>query len=129
MTKDYTQYGIENYILKITGVFKYDKKFYNKAISSGYNELVFTEELVKFSKDYFYPEFRKQFFSNEPTNHKILKREKTENSIVHLFEYKYKSTTDISKELQLKIMDSRLDLFEDGFGLFTLNLKVLKYIV
>jgi hypothetical protein len=124
MTKDYTQFAIENYILKITGVFKYDKKFYNKAIESGYSELIFTEELVKFSKDYFYPEFRKQFFSNEPTNHKILKREKTENSIVELFEYKYKSTTDISKELQLKIKDSRLDLFEDGFGLFTLNLKI-----
>jgi hypothetical protein len=36
MTKDYTQFGIENYLLKITGVFKYDKEFCKKAIASGY---------------------------------------------------------------------------------------------
>ncbi len=36
MTQDYTKYSIENYILKITGVFNYNKEFYEKAINSNY---------------------------------------------------------------------------------------------
>ena len=33
MTKDYTQFGIENYILKITGVFNYYSLFFYKALN------------------------------------------------------------------------------------------------
>ncbi len=124
MTKDYTQFGIENYILKITGVFNYDKEFLTKIAKSGYEELKFSDDFEKFSKDFFYPDLRNQFFNNSINRHTILVRENLENSIVDLFQYKYKSTTEKSKELQLKIVDSRLDLFDDGFGLFTLNLKV-----
>ena len=32
-------YSIDNYILKIVGVFKYDKKFIEKAIKSNYSEI------------------------------------------------------------------------------------------
>ena len=32
MNQDYTQFAIENYILKITGVFNYDKEFLKKLI-------------------------------------------------------------------------------------------------
>ena len=63
MNQDYTQYTIDKYILKITGVFNYDKAFNKKALQSDFEELQFSEETLKFSKDYFYPEFRKQFFS------------------------------------------------------------------
>jgi len=39
MNQDYTQYSIENYILKITGVFNYDKELFEKATKSNYKEL------------------------------------------------------------------------------------------
>jgi hypothetical protein len=124
MSKDYSQFGIENYILKITGVFNYDKEFLKKAAKSNYEELKFLDDFEKFSKDFFYPDLRNQFFNNNKKRHTILVRENQENSIVDLFQYKFKSTSEKSKELQIKIVDSRLDLFDEGFGLFTLNLKV-----
>lgn len=124
MNKDYTQFRIDNYILKITGIFNYDKEFIKKAVKSNYKELEFSDDFEKFSKDFFYPDIRNQFFNNDKKRHNILIREDSANSIVDLFQYKYKSTSEKSKELQLKIVDSRLDLFDEGFGLFTLNLKV-----
>jgi hypothetical protein len=124
MTKDYTEFAIENYILKITGVFNYNKEFLKKAAKSNYKDLQFSEDFEKFSKDFFYPDLRNQFFNNNKERHTILVRENSENSIVDLFQYKYLSTSEKSKEIQLKIVDSRLDLFDEGFGLFTLNLKV-----
>jgi hypothetical protein len=124
MTKDYTEFAIENYILKITGVFNYNKEFLKKAAKSNYKDLQFSEDFEKFSKDFFYPDLRNQFFNNNKERHTILVRENSENSIVDLFQYKYLSTSEKSKEIQLKIVDSRLDLFYEGFGLFTLNLKV-----
>jgi hypothetical protein len=124
MTKDYTEYVIENYILKITGVFNYDKEFLKKAAKSNYEDLKFSDDFEKFSKDFFYPDLRNQFFNNDKKRHTILVRENSENSIVDLFQYKYLSKSEKSKEIQLKIVDSRLDLFDEGFGLFTLNLKV-----
>ena len=124
MNKDYTQFRIENYILKITGIFNYDKEFIKKAVKSNYKELEFSNDFEKFSKDFFYPDIRNQFFNNDKKRHTILVRENPENSIIDLFQYKYKSTSEKSKELQLKILESRIDLFDEGFGLFTLNLKV-----
>ena len=123
MTKDYTQFGIENYILKITGVFNYDKEFLKKAAKSNYEELQFSEDSEKFSKDFFYPDLRNEFFNNNKKRHSILVRNNPENSIIDLFQYQYDGKTK-SKEIQLKIVDSRLDLFDDGFGLFTLNLRI-----
>ena len=124
MNKDYTQFRIDNYILKITGIFNYDKEFIKKAVKSNYKELEFSDDFEKFSKDFFYPDIRNQFFNNDKKRHNILIREDSANSIVDLFQYKYKSTSEKSKEIQLKIVDSRLDLFDEGFALFTLNLKV-----
>ncbi len=123
MTTDYTQFGIENYILKITGVFNYDTEFLKKAAKSNYEELQFLEDFEKFSKDFFYPDLRNQFFNNNKKRHTILVRNNPENSIIDLFQYQYDGKTK-SKEIQLKIVDSRLDLFDDGFGLFTLNLRI-----
>ena len=123
MTIDYTQFGIENYILKITGVFNYDKEFLKKAAKSNYEELQFSEDSEKFSKDFFYPDLRNEFFNNNKKRHSILVRNNPENSIIDLFQYQYDGKTK-SKEIQLKIVDSRLDLFDDGFGLFTLNLRI-----
>ena len=123
MTKDYTQFGIENYILKITGVFNYDKEFLKKAAKSNYEELQFSEDSEKFSKDFFYPDLRNEFFNNNKKRHSILVRNNPENSIIDLFQYQYDGKTK-SKEIQLKIVDSRCDLFDDGFGLFTLNLRI-----
>ena len=123
MNQDYTQYSIENYILKITGVFNYNKDFLIKATQSDYQELQFSEDSEKFSKDFFYPDLRNQFFNNNKKRHSILVRNNPENSIIDLFQYQYDGKTK-SKEIQLKIVDSRLDLFDEGFGLFTLNLKV-----
>jgi hypothetical protein len=124
MSQDYTQYTIDNYILKITGVFNYDKDFYEKAINSNYKELEFSEDTLKFTKDYFYPEFRKQFFSNDKLRHKILVKDYTEALKVDLFEYKFNSKTEINKETSLVILDSRLDLFDEGFAMFTINIKI-----
>ena len=56
MNQDYTQYSIDNYILKIVGVFKYDKKFIEKALKSNYSEIKYNEELLGYYKDYFYLE-------------------------------------------------------------------------
>ena len=123
MNQDYTQYSIENYILKITGVFNYNKDFLIKATQSDYQELHFSEDSEKFSKDFFYPDLRNQFFNNNKKRHSILVRNNPENSIIELFQYQYNGKTK-SKEIQLKIVDSRLDLFDDGFGLFTLNLRI-----
>ena len=123
MIKDYTHFKIENYILKITGVFNIDKEFLKKANKSGYQELKFSEDFEKFSKDFFYPDLRNQFFNNNANRHSILVRENLESSIVNLFKYQYDGKTK-SKEVELKIIDSRLDLFDEGFGMFTLNLKV-----
>ena len=123
MNQDYTQYSIENYILKITGVFNYNKDFLIKATQSDYQELQFSEDSEKFSKDFFYPDLRNQFFNNNKKRHSILVRNNPENSIIDLFQYQYDGKTK-SKEIQLKIVDSRLDLFDDGFGLFTLNLRI-----
>ena len=123
MSQDYTQYTIDNYILKITGVFNYDKDFQKKAYEATYEELQFSEDSEKFSKDFFYPDLRNQFFNNNKKRHSILVKKNTENSIVDLFTYQFDGKTK-SKEVQLKIIDSRLDLFEEGFGLFTLNIKI-----
>ena len=116
MNKDYTQFGIENYILKITGVFNYDKDFLKKAKNSDYIDLKYINEDINYFKDYFYPDFRKQFFSNDPLRHEILIRKNAVNPIVDLCKG--------DKKVQLKITESRLDLFDEGFGLFTLNLKI-----
>jgi hypothetical protein len=116
MTTDYTQFKVNNYVLKITGVFNHDSEFLKKALISGYKNLEYTQRQLDFNKDYFYPDFRKQFFSNDRKRHPILVNENAENSIVKL------SKKD--KKLELKILDSRLDLFEDGFALFTINLKI-----
>ena len=72
MTKDYTQFAIENYILKITGVYNYDKEFLKKAAKSNYEELKFSDDFEKFSKDFFYPDLRNQFFNNDKKRHTIL---------------------------------------------------------
>ena len=121
MTKDYTQFGIENYILKITGVFNYDKDFLKKAKNSDYIDLKYINEDLNYFKDYFYPDFRKHFFSNDPLRHKILIRKNAVNPIVDLCKG--------DKKVQLKITESRLDLFDEGFGLFTLNLEIQSEIV
>ena len=121
MTQDYTQYSIENYILKITGVFNYDKEFYGKAINSNYKELEFDETSLGYYKDYFYPDFRKQFYSNDKLRHKILFLSNAVSPIVDLCKG--------DKKVQLKIAESRLDLFDEGFGLFTLNLEIQSEIV
>ena len=57
MSQDYTQYTIDNYILKITGVFNYDKDFQKKAYEATYEELQFSEDSEKFSKDFFFFDF------------------------------------------------------------------------
>jgi hypothetical protein len=118
----YSQFEIKDYILKITGVFNYDKKLLKKAESSGYKKIEFSEKELSFNKDYFYPDLRKQFFSDDKKRHPIVVKEIFENSIVDLFSKTH--TGDISKQIQLKITDSRLDLFDNGFGMFTLNLKI-----
>lgn len=122
MNQDYTQFGIENYILKITGVFNYDNEFLKKATQSNYQEFQFPADFEKFSKDYFYPDLRNQFFTNDKKRHVILVRENAESSIVDLFSKNYDGSK--SKQVKLKIIESRLDLFDDGFGLFTLNIKI-----
>ena len=124
MNQDYTRYTIDKYILKITGVFNYDKAFNIKALQSDFEELQFSEETLKFSKDYFYPEFRKQFFSSDKARHKILIKNHHDALKVNLFEFKRNSETEIAKDIALCIKDSRLDLFEDGFGMFTLNIQI-----
>lgn len=116
MTKDYTQFAIKNYILKITGIFNYDKGFLKKAKNSDYIDLKYEKEGVNYFKDYFYPDFRKQFFSNDPSKHEILVRKNAVNSIVDLCKG--------DKKVKLKITESRIDLFDEGFGLFTLNLEI-----
>ena len=122
INQDYTQFGIENYILKITGVFNYDNEFLKKATQSNYQEFQFPADFEKFSKDYFYPHLRNQFFNNDKKRHVILVRENAESSIVDLFSKNYDGSK--SKQVKLKITESRVDLFDDGFGLFALNIKI-----
>jgi hypothetical protein len=121
MTQDYTQYSIENYILKITGVFNYDKEFSKKAKNSSYENLKYRKDDLIYYKDYFYPDFRKQFYSNDISRHEILILKYGVNPIIDLCKG--------DKKVQLKIAETRLDLFDEGFGLFTLNLEIQSEIV
>jgi len=123
MKNDYTQFKIENYILKITGIFGYDKSFQSKSLNFNYKEVRFSDDEIRFNKDYFYPEFRNQFFVNNNKRHSILTKENFECSIVDLFIMNYDGISK-SKNISFTITESRLDLFDDGFGLFTLNLKI-----
>jgi hypothetical protein len=116
MDIDYNQFKISNYIIKITGIFNYDDRFSKKALQLNHSNLVFSEDEEKFNKDYFYPDLRKNFFSNHKERHTILVNDNVDNSTVSL----YKN----DKRQVLKILSSRFDLFEEGFGLFTINLKI-----
>ena len=116
MIQDYTSYKIENYILKITGVFNYDKNFIAKSSKHSYNDLIYSKDELSGYKDYFYPDYRKQFFSNDKNRHKILVKDDFVNSTLVLTKY--------NKESTISIEESRLDLFEDGFGLFTLKINI-----
>ena len=124
MNQDYTQYGIENYILKISGVFNYTSTFYATALKNSYEPLVFSESNVNFCKDFFYPNLRKEFFSNNNDRHPILIRKGTANTPVNLFQYAYNSTTEKAKSIDIIVAESRLDLFENGFGMFSLSLRL-----
>ena len=126
MKADYTHYAIENYILKISGVFNYNKSFKATAIQNKYEELKFSESNVNFCKDFFYPNLRKEFFSNHEDRHPILIRKGSENAPVNLFQYVFNSKTDKAKSININIIESRLDLFDNGFGLFTLSLRLDK---
>lgn len=118
MNQDYTQYSIDNYILKIVGVFNYENNFLNKSLKYGYRELVYTADEIKDYKDFFYPDFRKNFFSNNKERHKILIKSNFENSLLTIGNAKKQST--------ISIIESRLDLMDDGFGLFTIDIKIAK---
>ena len=58
-----TTITVSNYILKITGVFNFNSAFEKKAIQSGYQFLEYTANEVNTYKDFYYPDFRKHFFS------------------------------------------------------------------
>lgn len=124
MRHDYTQFTIENYILKITGVFNYTPSFYATALKNSYEPLLFSESNVNFCKDFFYPNLRKEFFSNHADRHPILIRKGTANSTVNLFQYAHNSTTEKVKNIDIIVAESRLDLFENGFGMFSLSLRL-----
>jgi hypothetical protein len=124
MEKTYTQFIVKDYILKITGIFNYDKKFLKKAVQSGYENLEFTSAELNFNKDYFYPDLRKQFFSNDKERHPILIKHFDGTDDIELYA-KNHDGTQITKRINFGIKDIRLDLFDDCFGLFTINLKIL----
>ena len=109
---------VSNYILKITGVFNYTSAFEKKALQSGYQFLEYTADEVSAFKDFFYPDFRKHFFSNHKSRHQILLKSDFDNMLLSL-------GTD-RKSTAISIAESRLDLFEDGFGLFTIDIKIEK---
>ena len=123
ISQDYTQYSIDNYILKIVGVFKYDKKFIEKALKSKYSELKYNDELLGYYKDYFYPDFRKQFCSNDEKRHHILSKQFNDNNPIELFLLNREK--EVTKKSSITIVESRLDLMDDGFGLFTLDIKLV----
>lgn len=113
-----TTIPVSNYILKITGVFNYTSAFEKKAIQSGYQFLEYTEDEVSAFKDFFYPDFRKQFFSNDKKRHQILFKSSFEHSLLSL--------GNEVKSMAISIAESKLDLFEDGFGLFTIDIRIEK---
>lgn len=123
MNQDYTQYSIDNYILKIVGVFKYDKKFIEKALKSNYSEIEYNDELLGYYKDYFYPDYRKQFCSNDEKRHHILSKQFIDTDSIDLF--LLNRDKEVSKKSSITLVESRLDLMDDGFGLFTLDIKLV----
>ena len=122
MNHDYTQYLIDNYILKIVGVFKYEKNFIENALKSNYSELKYNDELLGYYKDYFYPDFRKQFCSNDEKRHHILSKQFNDNNPIELFLLNREK--EVTKKSSIVLVESRLDLMDDSFGLFTLDLKL-----
>ena len=122
MNHDYTQYLIDNYILKIVGVFKYEKNFIENALKSNYSELKYNDELLGYYKDYFYPDFRKQFCSNDEKRHHILSKQFNDNNPIDLFLLNREK--EVTKKSSIVLVESRLDLMDDSFGLFTLDLKL-----
>jgi hypothetical protein len=126
MNLNYKDLSISNYIIKVTGVFNYNSAFKSKALDSGYQNLLFTEEQTRFFKDYFYPDLRHQFFSNDDKRHEILHKDFASNSCLELFLNRNENGVLVkSKQASISVQDSRIDLFEDGFGLFTLNIKLI----
>jgi hypothetical protein len=113
-----TAIPVSNYILKITGVFNYTSAFEKNAIQSGYHFLEYTANEVNTYKDFFYPDFRKHFFSNHKSRHQILLKSDFENTLLSLGTER--------KSIGISIAEARLDLFDDGFGLFTIDIKIEK---
>jgi len=113
-------YIVNKYILKIVGVFHFNKEFYNNAINNGYQNLINDDFEKNYYKDTYYPDVRKVMFLNETNQHKVIKKIFQAEDIVLKHEF------ITSKQISLKIIDSRIDLFENEFGLFSINLKINK---
>jgi hypothetical protein len=113
-------YIVNKYILKIVGVFHFNKEFYNNAINNGYHNLINDDFEKNYYKDTYYPDVRKVMFLNETNQHKVIKKIFQAEDIVLKHEF------ITSKQISLKIIDSRIDLFENEFGLFSINLKINK---
>ena len=119
----YNNITLNNYILKITGIFNYNKEFISKSSKNGYKQLEFTEKELIFNKDYFYPDLRMQFFSNDKNRHHILIKDFGELNFIKLFTKSY-SDNNKTKEIDVFVKNIRLDLFDESFALFTISLNI-----
>ena len=79
--------------------------------------------MLGYYKDYFYPDFRKQFCSNDEKRHHILSKQFNDTNSIDLF--LLNRDKEVSKKSSITLVESRLDLMDDGFGLFTLDIKLL----
>ena len=112
-------YIVNKYILKIVGVFHCNRDFYQNALQHGYVELTNSDIEKSIYKDTYYPDIRKVMFLNETQQHKVLNKIYTTEDLIL-------STSNLNKQISLKITESRIDIFENDFGLFSLSIKINK---
>lgn len=113
---NYVNVKLENYLLKIVGVFPYQDDFAANALQSGYEWHKFTNESKAFYKDYFYKGFRDLYMEDVENQNNIIRLcLKPDKSIRLYFR---------DKEICIKVNKVDLFLFPESFGIFSIDIRI-----
>jgi hypothetical protein len=111
----YKDIKITNHIINVCGIFLYSNDFENKIYQSGYKLNINSNY-----KDLFYPTYSKLLFTQKSVNKRYTKY--TESEFLTLLIRG--RDNNIIKEASFQINSYNLYLFEDNFGLFSLDISL-----
>ena len=111
----YKDIKITNHIINVCGIFLYSNDFENKIYQSGYKLNINSNY-----KDLFYPTYSKLLFTQKSVNKRYSKY--TESEFLTLLIRG--RDNNIIKEASFQINSYNLYLFEDNFGLFSLDISL-----